>query len=190
MKSRLNDDNTAVVAEAYSHAMLKKDVYPSTIPALDIFTPDMWAEHNVFDVVENEPDYDPATQKVVSTGVAVENGLPVRQYSVISLTEDELTAMAEEASNIAEVLILSDFLAEVSVIQNNYTQAEINTFPIQEAEANAYSADNTAPTPLLDAIVAASLEPKADLVARILIKAAEFKTTVGTAIGNKNKVVV
>lgn len=164
---------------------VKKD-FPNTSFPKAFIPPDGY-----FDVkTMPEPVYDRYTQRYVEIAPALNGAEYEQAFQVIDFTGQDLVDGAALKTQDEADVVLATFLAEVSVIQNDYTQAEINTFPIQEAEANAYSADNTAPTPLLDAIVAASLEPKADLVARILIKAAEFKTTVGTAIGNKNKVVV
>lgn len=82
---------------------------------------------------------------------------------------------------------IREFEAEVAAMTSSYSQAEIDTFPTQEAEANAYAADNTAPTPLLDAIISESGEVKALLVTSILANAAALKIGAGKAIGKKQK---
>ena len=83
--------------------------------------------------------------------------------------------------------VIKAFIYETNKIKEGYTQAEIDTFPTQEAEAQAWAADNTAPTPLLDAIISESGEAKADLVTKILGNAAAMKVAVGKAIGTKQK---
>lgn len=84
-------------------------------------------------------------------------------------------------------VIMSEFKAEADLIKGGYTQSEIDTFPTQEAEASAYAANSAAVTPLLDAIISASGETKASLVARILNNATAMKLAVGVAIGKKQK---
>ena len=83
--------------------------------------------------------------------------------------------------------VIKAFIYETNKIKEGYTQAEIDTFPTQEAEANAYAADNAAPTPLLDAILAESGDTKTALVAKIQTNAAAMKVAVGKAIGRKQK---
>lgn len=75
--------------------------------------------------------------------------------------------------------------AELAAIRGAYTQEEIDTFGIQEAEAAAWTNDASAPTPLIDGIIAHNGRTKADQVARILSKAAAYKAAVGAAIGRK-----
>ena len=75
--------------------------------------------------------------------------------------------------------------AELAAIRGDYTQEEIDTFDIQEAEALALSTDSNAPSPLIDSIIAHNGRSKPDQVMRILTKAAEYKAAVGAAIGRK-----
>ena len=77
------------------------------------------------------------------------------------------------------------FLSEVDAMTAGYSQTEIDTFPTQEAEALAFTADAEAPTPLLDALVSESGETKDDLVVSINAKAALLKVAVGKALGRK-----
>jgi hypothetical protein len=95
--------------------------------------------------------------------------------------------LAEKELKAALDVILNDFIAETEAIKTGYTQAEIDTFPTQEAEAQAWAADNTAPTPLLDAVISESGKAKADLVTKILGNAAAMKVAVGKAIGTKQR---
>lgn len=82
---------------------------------------------------------------------------------------------------------IREFEEETAAMTANYSQAEIDTFPTQEAEAAVYMADNTAPTPLLDAILSESGEVKAELVTKIQGNAAALKVGAGKAIGRKKK---
>ena len=102
---------------------------------------------------------------------------------------------AEEGARDAEIVVneaaeatwavFTTFADSIVVLRGDYTQAEIDTFPTQEAEANAWLLDSTVATPLLDAILAASGEVKSELVGTIVTKAAAFKLGVGTAMGRK-----
>lgn len=77
--------------------------------------------------------------------------------------------------------------AEGIGIQGGYAQIEVDSFKIQLEEALAWTADNSATTALIDAIISESEDAKADLVVRILRKSAMFKVAVGRAIGRKQK---
>lgn len=74
---------------------------------------------------------------------------------------------------------------ELAAIRGAYTQEEIDTFNTQESEAVAWTNDASAPTPLIDGIIAHNGRSKADQVSRILVKAAQYKSAVGAAIGRK-----
>lgn len=74
----------------------------------------------------------------------------------------------------------------LSAITSLYTREEIDTWPVQEAEANAWTADNTATTPLLDAMVANRPGiDKPTLVSRILTNSGNYKAFSGAVIGKK-----
>lgn len=82
---------------------------------------------------------------------------------------------------------IKDFMVEARQLKSGYSQEEIDSFPVQEAEAAAFLADPDAPTPLLDAILAVTGENKADLVSHITGKAAALKVGLGAALGRKRK---
>lgn len=75
----------------------------------------------------------------------------------------------------------------LSAITNQYTRAEIDSWPVQESEAKSWTNDNAVSTPLLDGIVAnrPGLADKADLVNRVLTNAANYKELSGVVIGKK-----
>lgn len=66
-----------------------------------------------------------------------------------------------------------------------YPQAELLTFDKQEAEARAWLADNTAPTPLLSALAAGRGIPLDELAGRIIAKADAFAAVSGFVIGQR-----
>lgn len=98
-----------------------------------------------------------------------------------------LADLAEKEKQAANDLAIQDFIAETDLLKTGYTQEEIDSFPVQEAEAAAFLADPAAPTPLLDAILAVTGENKADLATHIAGKAAALKAGLGAALGRKRK---
>ena len=95
--------------------------------------------------------------------------------------------LAEKATQAAIDTAIREFEEEVAVLVVGYSQAEIDTFSTQEAEATAYQLDPTAPTPLLDAILSTSGVTKETHAASVVAKAAALKVAVGAAIGRKQK---
>lgn len=82
--------------------------------------------------------------------------------------------------------ITAGFLSAINFLTSQYTSAEISSFGVQEDEAVAWTADNLAPTPSIDLIVAnrPSVD-KAELVSRIIDNAAAYKSIVFNAMGKK-----
>lgn len=80
-----------------------------------------------------------------------------------------------------------ELAAELAIapITSVYPLAERDTWPIQEAEAAAWSVNPSAPTPMLDAIAAQRGMTIADLVASVQTKAAGFKALAGATFGKR-----
>jgi hypothetical protein len=108
----------------------------------------------------------------------------IDESEVQSVIDSSLTV--EQLLNNKQGEITQKFKAAMSPVTSLYTAEEIASFPTQEPEALAWQADNTAPTPLIDLIVAerASVD-KPTLVQRIIDNAADYKTVAGPAIGKK-----
>jgi hypothetical protein len=98
-----------------------------------------------------------------------------------------IAKLAAEATQAAIDAAIQEFEVGVAVLRDGYSQSEIDTFSTQEEEAKAYTVDNTASTPFLDALVSTAGRTKADLVTSITVKAAALKVAVGTALGRKQK---
>lgn len=75
--------------------------------------------------------------------------------------------------------------AAVAPITAAYPIAERDTWPIQEAEAVAWTANSTAPTPILNAIATARGQTLAAVAANVLTKAAAFKALAGATFGKR-----
>lgn len=73
----------------------------------------------------------------------------------------------------------------IAALQARYPAGEILSWPKQEAEARAVVADSGAATPLLDALAEARGIDKAELAARVILKADAFAQYSGTAIGKR-----
>ena len=75
----------------------------------------------------------------------------------------------------------------VSLLVADYPSNELLTFDKQEAEARAWTADQSADTPLVDALALGRGMDKAELVSRILAKADAFAVATGYLTGLRQK---
>lgn len=115
-----------------------------------------------------------------------EDGTVVTKADQEAAYQAKLDAEAK-ASAIAE--INRTFEEEVAVIKEGYTEDEIKSWDQQLAEAEAYQKDQTAQTPLLDAILANRGGTKDELVLRIATNAAQYADVFGKALGKKQKAI-
>lgn len=88
-----------------------------------------------------------------------------------------------KAAKLAEINAAAD--RAISKLTATYPDREIATFDKQEAEARAYSADPTAPTPLLSALSQARGVELPELVRRVIAKADVFAVAAGSIIGQR-----
>ncbi len=95
-------------------------------------------------------------------------------------TLDEL-----KAAKLAEINAAYD--CAVSALVADYPSNELLTFDKQEAEARAWTADQSADTPLVDALALGRGMDKAELVSRILAKADAFAVATGYLTGLRQK---
>lgn len=77
--------------------------------------------------------------------------------------------------------------AATSALVSTYPQTELLTFDKQEAEARAWTADNSAETPLVDMLSEGRQMDKAELVRRILVKADAFALATGYLTGQRQR---
>lgn len=75
--------------------------------------------------------------------------------------------------------------SEIAAISAGYPASEVLSWPKQEAEARAWTADNQAVTPLLDSLAAARGISKAELASRVIAKADLFAQLSGAIIGKR-----
>lgn len=153
-----------------------------------------------------KPDTTGYTQAVRNGATQDANGNWVQAWSVVDMfsdyTDDEgvthtkaeqeaayqanLDAKAAE-SVIAE--INATFEEEIAVVKAGYTEDEIKSWTQQITEAQAYQADQTVSTPLLDAIVSQRGGTKDELVLRIATNATQYAQVFGEALGKKQKAI-
>lgn len=77
--------------------------------------------------------------------------------------------------------------AELNALTANYPTGEVSTFDKQEAESVAFISDNTAETPLIDALSTAREMDKTELANRVVAKAGLFSAASGAIIGKRQK---
>ena len=76
--------------------------------------------------------------------------------------------------------------AALTMITGQYPRSEIDSWPTQVAEAEAYTADNNAPTPFIDGLVARRPGvTKAELAGRILANATAYKALSADVFGQR-----
>lgn len=116
---------------------------------------------------------------------AVSSESDCEEDEVYSLTEPVLvpTAAAAIATKLTDINASCE--GEIAAISAGYPSSEVLSWPKQEAEARAYTADNQAVTPLLDSLSAARGISKAELAGRIIAKADLFAQLSGAIIGKQ-----
>jgi hypothetical protein len=90
-----------------------------------------------------------------------------------------------ELKQLKRLEINTAFEQEMQQITGGYPASETSSWAKQETEARAYVANNTAPTPLIDALSISRGIDKAELVSRIIAKADLFATLSGQLIGKR-----
>jgi hypothetical protein len=88
-----------------------------------------------------------------------------------------------KAAKLSEINKAADKI--MAALISTYPDREISTFDKQEAEARAYMADPTAPTPLLSALAKARGLSMDELVKRVIAKADAFAVASGSIIGQR-----
>lgn len=88
-----------------------------------------------------------------------------------------------KAAKLSEINKAADKI--MAALVSTYPDREISTFDKQEAEARAYMADPTAPTPLLSALAKARGLSMDELVKRVIAKADAFAAASGYIIGQR-----
>jgi hypothetical protein len=88
-----------------------------------------------------------------------------------------------KVSKLAE--LATEFSRRMAAVKAGYPDEEVQSWFEQKAEALAYTADPTAPAPLLTTMASARGITVADLAARVLANAAAWAVTSGAIIGRR-----
>lgn len=80
-----------------------------------------------------------------------------------------------------------DFEAAVYQLRSSYPESEVISWTKQETEALAWLANQSSPTPLIDALCAVRGVQKPELVSRIIAKAEAYTHAVGQMIGKRQQ---
>lgn len=104
-------------------------------------------------------------------------------YTIVATPEPDLPEL--KARKLTE--INTAYERAISTLTPTYPDDERLTFDKQEAEARAWLADNSAPTPFVDALAAGRHMDKAELVARIIAKADAFALASGSLTGQRQR---
>ena len=113
------------------------------------------------------------------------------QDGVWSLVGDTVVKQPFPAPTIGSLIatkraeINAAFEHQMQQIVGSYPANEVSSWAKQETEARAYQANNSAATPLLDALASSRSVNKTELVTRIIAKADLFAGISGTLIGRR-----
>lgn len=132
------------------------------------------------DAIEISRDEHAALLTAQSAGKRIDadvNGYPV------AVDPPPLTLAELKSLKFAEI----EHAAETAIapITSAYPSTERDTWPIQEAEAVAWTANSTAATPMLNAIATSRGQTISVVAANVLTKAATFKALAGSTFGNR-----
>lgn len=105
-------------------------------------------------------------------------GYEIKAVPAPTLDELKVAKLAE---------INSSYDTATSALVSTYPSTELLTFDKQEAEARAWDADNSADTPLVDALALGRGMDKAELVRRIIAKADAFALATGYLTGQRQR---
>lgn len=164
-------------------AQLRNEFPSITIPRN--LTPEQLA---TFGRVYVEPT-EPPEGDVVTQGEPAQDGKGVwrQMWQVRDYTPEELAEQLESRRADKLNQINAGYQSELDAILSDYPSAETKTWDKQEAEARAWQADNSASTPLLDAVAAGRDMDKAELVQRVLAKADAWIALSGAATGKRQR---
>ena len=136
-----------------------------------------------------QPEFDDWTQELTEGTPEQRDGKWYQTWVLTPVTrtpEEEAERLkAIKANKLAEVN--AAYAAAIAALTPTYPDDERLTFDKQEAEARAWLADNSAPTPFVDALAAGRHMDKAELVARIIAKADAFALASGSLTGQRQR---
>ena len=92
-------------------------------------------------------------------------------------------------NKLAKIKQLQDkYQSEYDAYLAQYPKREVDSFPVKQSEAIAYNLDNTAPTPIIDAIVSKNGATKDAYVASILTKVTALAVQEGEMVAIRDSI--
>ncbi|MDR3736024.1 MAG: hypothetical protein P4L10_10875 [Acidobacteriaceae bacterium] len=144
-----------------------------------------WPDTEFLPLVNMPPAADllaltPAQWDARMTGLwAVSNG------ALVAYTPPVIAPTLAEAQATQTAQIIAAAQAALAAIVAAYPDLEVATWPQQYAEAQAYTASSTAPTPMLSAIATASGSTVAVMAQGVMAKASSYQAASGAVIGKR-----
>lgn len=105
------------------------------------------------------------------------------QFVILAVPKPELEDI--KSTKLSE--INTTYQQAIATLTPTYPDDERLTFDKQEQEARAWMADNSTPTPFVDALAAGRQMKKAELVSRIIAKADAFALASGSLTGQRQR---
>ncbi len=121
----------------------------------------------------------------VESAPDVIDGRPVQVWAFTAYTDEEQTGIEEAERGKQRHMLNVQLERDLAPIKAKYTQAEIDTWPIQEAEAMAFELDSSAPTPFIDDLIGERLVSKEAFVENILENSVKYRAAVAAALNKK-----
>lgn len=136
-----------------------------------------------------QPEFDDWTQELTEGTPEQRDGKWYQTWILTPVThtpEEEAERLkAIKANKLAE--INNAYQQAIATLTPTYPDDERLTFDKQEAEASAWLADNSTPTPFVDALASGRQMEKAELVSRIIAKADAFALASGSLTGQRQR---
>ncbi|GAB3358080.1 MULTISPECIES: hypothetical protein [Giesbergeria] len=108
-------------------------------------------------------------------------------YDGSKFTKPTKSVLFADLVEAARAALFNEYNARVQTLASGYSQYERESWPIQTAEATAYTTDPQAVTPWLDAASAARGIDKAELAARVLTMDTAYRQIHGALTGHRQK---
>lgn len=127
--------------------------------------------------------------------VTTENGqvyrnVPLHDLHKIGVSSAQITEIKLDLAKRDKLNALNvSFDRHCAPLLVDYPQTELHAITTLAVEANAYLADSSISTPLIDAVIAETQEEKSAFAQSVSDKAARFKAQIGRAIGIRRKLV-
>jgi len=140
-------------------------------------------ETNVIeDIVDHYNSYDDGYLYIERLDGVIGDYLFVNEFGVkyVTFLDKQKQAKIKQLQDKYQQMY-NDYLAQ-------YPKREVDSFPVKQAEAIAYNLDNTAPTPVIDAIISKNGAAKDDYVASILIKVTALAAQEGEMVAIRDSI--